>query len=92
MRNFKWNNFIMHGLWRSFQVRKKWKLKEVKDFTVKLRVFVFKYKFLKKLHKNYSKFVWPTGNVINVIQSFSFQLYEIIIYYLYLEAVTQRCS
>ena len=73
----------MYGLLRSFQVKKEWKLKELGDFNVKRRGFLFfQYKFLKKLSKNYCKFVWLPGKIINVIQSFSFHLYEIVIDYL----------
>ena len=46
------------------------------DFTVKLFVrFLFSpYKF--SIRKNYSKFVCLLGKIINIIQSFSFQLYD----------------
>ena len=44
-----------------------------------LRFLLFYYKFLNKLRKNYSKSVWK---IINAIQSFNFQLYEIIIIFL----------
>ena len=41
IRNSKRNNSIMYSLWYSLQVRKKWKLKEVSDVTVKLQGFCF---------------------------------------------------
>ena len=45
-------------------------------------VLFFQYKLLKKLRKSYFKFVRLPGKVINVIQSFRFQLYETITDYL----------
>ena len=45
-------------------------------------VLVFLYKLLKKLRKYYSKFIWFPGKNID-IQSFSIQLYEIVIDYLF---------
>ena len=53
----------------ALMLEKKLKLKEVNDFTVKLRGFYcFQCKVLNKLRKNYSKFVWLPGKIINVIQ------------------------
>ena len=53
---------------------------ERSDFFVKLWGFCFfKYKFLNKFRKNDSKYVSLPGKIINVFQSFSFLLYEIII-------------
>ena len=57
------------------------KLEDVIDLTVKFRGFVFLVKFLRKFCINYSKFVCLPEKIINFIQSFSFQLYEIIIDY-----------
>ena len=50
--------------------------------------------FLTKLRKSYSKFVSLPGKIINVIKSFSVQLYEIIIDYLFKVAkvTSNRCS
>ena len=60
------------------------KAKRSKWFHCKTSRFLFlQNKILKKLRKNYSKFDWLPGKIINVVQSFSFQLYEIIIDYLY---------
>ena len=44
-----------------------------------LKSLFFQYKSLKKLHKNCSRFVSLPGKIINVNQSFSFQLYKITI-------------
>ena len=41
IRNSNRSNAIMYGLWRTLRLEKKWKLKEVSGFTVKLQVFVF---------------------------------------------------
>ena len=71
---------IMYGLWPGFLVRKKLKLKE-SDLT--LRGFCFFRMFLKNLRKTYSRLVWLPAKTINVIQSFNFQLYAIIIDYLF---------
>ena len=93
--NSKRNNSIMYGLWRIFQLRKRRKLKEVSDFTIKPGgCFYTISKFLKKLSKNYSKFVWLAGKIINVIRSFSFQSYEIIIHYRFKagKVTSKQCS
>ena len=59
------------------------KTEGVSDFTVKLRGFCFFRKFLKKLSRNYSKFARLPEEIINIIQSCSFQLYEILLDYLF---------
>ena len=83
MRNSKRNNSILYGLWRSPYVRKKLKAERSKWFRCKTWRGFFNTNFLKKLRKNYSKFVWLFGKIIKVIQSLSFQLYEISIDYLF---------
>ena len=55
---------------------KTWK-DEKKKFHCKTSRFI-KYKILKKLRKNYSKFVWLPGKIMNAIQSLSIQLLLII--------------
>ena len=69
-------------LLRSFQVKKKIADRS-KWFHCKVASFVVFLMFLKKLRKNYSSFVCFPGKKINVIHSFSFRLYEIIIDYLF---------
>ena len=49
--NSKWNDSIKYGLWNSFQVRKKWKLKEVSDFTVSCLFFIICF------YTNYAKII-----------------------------------
>ena len=59
-----------------FQIRKKrkWFHCETSRFWG-----VFQYTFLKKLRKNYSKFVWLPRKKINAIQLSNFHLQEIIV-------------
>ena len=64
-----WKKKLCMDLWRSFLVRKKIKAERSKWFHCKTsRFLIFFVKFLTKLHKNYSKFVWLSGKIINVIQ------------------------
>ena len=56
-----------------------------KWFHCKTLRFLLFYKFLNKLRKKYSKFVWK---IINAIQSFNFQLYETIIIFLVSPKIT----
>ena len=68
----------------ALRLEKNWKLEEVSDFTVKFREFCFSStSFETKLRKKYSEFAWLPGLIINVIQPFSFQLYEIFFDYLF---------
>ena len=60
--------------------KKKWKLKEVISLQ---NVEFFLVKAFKKIMQNYSKFVSFPGKIIDVIQSFSFQLIDIMIDYLF---------
>ena len=73
---------LLYRLWRSFQVRKKWKLKEVSHFAVKLRGFCFLVLVLKEIMQKIIPNLTPWKNN-NVIQLFSFQWHEIIIDYLF---------
>ena len=56
---------------------------ERKWFHLTLQGFCFFSMFLKNVRKTYSRFDWLPAKIINVIQSFNFQLYAIIIDYLF---------
>ena len=77
------NDIIL--LYMDYEVALRLEIMEVEKsvFTVKIRGFCFLDKLLKRLRKKYSKFVWLPGKIINVTPSLSFQLYEIIIDYLF---------
>ena len=67
----------------------KMKAENVSDFTVKLRGFCF---FSISFRQNLFQICFLHGKIINVIQSFSFQLYEIIIDYLLAKLTSKQCS
>ena len=52
----------MYGLWPSFQIKKKWRLKNGSDFTVKLRGFGF---FSLTFSRAYAKII---PNLLNSLE------------------------
>ena len=82
----KFQTESLYYIWimRQLLGQKKLKAERSKWFHCKTsRFLLFQCKLLKKLRKIYSKFVGLSGKIINVIQSLSFRLYEIIINYLF---------
>ena len=73
----------MHGLWRTLGLQKTENWKKYAFSMLNLEFLVFSVQAFKEITQILPKFAWLPGKNIIDIQSFSSQLYEIIIDYLF---------